>query len=133
MASLVTNKGKYKILGWAFVNSTIPTNFYLALFTSATAPTVDINTFSELTQINTGNGYTTGGYSLSPGATDFDVWTEDDSNDWALVQLKDIVWTATGDLPNGGDGARYACLTDDNGTEASREIYASFDLVSDRS
>jgi hypothetical protein len=43
------------------------------------------------------------------------------------------VWTAsTGPLPASGGGARYAVLTDDNGTVSSREVLAYFDLVSDR-
>lgn len=133
MASGWTNKGKYSVLGWVYRADAEPTNFYMALFTSAVAPTVDINTFSELTQINTGNGYTTGGYQLVAGSTDWDVHTEDDTNDWALVQNKDIVWTAAGgSIPNGGNGASWACLTDDNATEADRLILHWFDLVSPR-
>lgn len=129
-----TNKGKYKVLGWSFRGETIPTNFYLALATSAAAPDQDTNTFTELTEIAAGNGYTTGGYQLAKNATDWDVWTEDDSNDRGLIQLKDIVWTASGgSIPDTGDGARYAILLDDDGTVANREVYAYFDLVSDRS
>lgn len=129
-----TNKGKYKVLGWAFRGETIPTNFYLALFTSATAPTADTNAVSELTEIAAGNGYTSGGISISKNSTDFDVWTEDDTNDRGLIQLKDMVWTASGGaIPGSGNGARYAALTDDNVTVGSREIYAYFDLSSDRS
>lgn len=133
MANGMTNKGKYKLLGWAFRGTTIPTNFYLALVTSAVAPTVDINTLGELTEIADTQGYTEGGYQLTPGGTDFDVWTEDDENDRALVQLKDIAWTADGgNLPESGDGARYAVLTDDNVTVGSREVYDWWDLISDR-
>lgn len=134
MASGVTNKGKYRLLGYAFRGDTIPTNFYLALVTSATAPQQDINTFSELTEIAAGNGYTAGGYQLTPGATDFDTWTEDDTNDLALIQLKDITWSASGGpIPASGSGARHAVLLDDNATPANREVLAWFDLVSDRS
>jgi len=129
-----TNKGKYKVLGWAFRGETIPTNFYLALVTSATAPSADLNTLSELTEVAAGNGYTSGGISISKNSTDFDVWTEDDTNDRGLIQLKDMVWTASGGaIPGSGDGARYAVLTDDNGTVGSREVYNYFDLSSDRS
>lgn len=129
-----TNKGKYKVLGWSFRAETIPTNFYIALFTSATAPTQDTNTKSELTEIAAGNGYTAGGISIAKNSTDWDVWTEDDTNDRGLIQLKDMVWTASGGtLPASGNGARYACITDDNATQGSREIYAYFDLTSDRS
>lgn len=129
-----TNKLKYNMLNWVFRAQTIPTNFYLALVTSAAAPTADINTKSELTEIANGNGYTTGGTSLTKNSTDFDVLTEDDSNDRGLIQIKDIVWTASGgSLPASGNGARYAVLTDDNATQGSREILAYFDLSSDRS
>ena len=61
----LTNRGKYNFLAWLFRGVTPPTNFYVALVTSATAPTADTNTFSELTEIAAGNGYTTGGYSLT--------------------------------------------------------------------
>ena len=129
-----TNRGAYMALGWIFRAQTIPTNFYLALWTSATAPTADSNLMSDGTEIAAGNGYTSGGYSLTPGATDYDVWTEDDANDRALVQIKDVVWTASGGaIPSSGDGARYAVHTDDDGTVANREVYHYFDLSSDRS
>jgi hypothetical protein len=133
MASLWTNKLAFRILGWAFNGVTIPTNFFVALVTSATAPTVDINTKSQLTEVANGQGYTTGGISLAPDNTDFDVLTEDDGNDRALVQIRDLTWTATaGGIPASGDAPRYAVLTDDNVTEGSREVFASFDLGTDR-
>jgi hypothetical protein len=105
----------------------------MALCTSATTPTADTNTLSEMTQIASGNGYTTNGIQLTPNATDFDVFTEDDTNDRALIQIKDLVWTASGgNLPASGNGARWAVLTDDNATAGSRQIEDWFDLVSDR-
>lgn len=125
----MTNRGKFKLLGWAFRGTTIPTNFYFALVTSAAAPTADINTLGELTEIAAGNGYTSGGEQLTPNSTDFDVHTEDDANDRALVQLKDIAFTGDGGpIPASGDGARYAVLTDDNVTVGSREVYDYWDL-----
>lgn len=128
-----TNKGKWRLLGWAFRGDTIPTNFYVAMVTSATAPGPDTNTLSELTQITAGNGYTTGGYQLTPGSTDFDVHTEDDATDKGILQLKDLIWSATGGpIPLSGNGARYAVLTDDNATIGDREVLAYWDLVSDR-
>jgi hypothetical protein len=40
------------------------------------------------------------------------------------VQVKDIVWTASGGtLPSDGNGATYAVITDDNATVASRDVY----------
>lgn len=128
-----TNKGKYKVLGWSLRAETPPTVFYVALVTSAVAPNADINTLSQLTEIAAGNGYTTGGYQIARSAVGFDVWTEDDTNDRGLIQVKDVIWTASGGpIPISGSGARYAVLTDDNVTVGSREIYAYWDLVSDR-
>ena len=128
-----TNRGKYNTLAIKYRNVAEPTNYYMFLATSATAPTADINTKSELTEIATGNGYTAGGISLNRDSTDFDVLTEDDTNDRALIQIKDLVWTASGgNLPASGNGARYAILTDDNATLGSREVDTYFDLVSDR-
>ena len=130
----MTNRGKKKILDYYFRRQgTLPTNFYVPLITSAVAPSPDLNTLSELTQIASGNGYTTNGISLTPNTTDFDVMTEDDTNDKAILQVKDLVWTASGgNLPGSGNGARYAVLTDDNGTPGSRDVIAYWDLVSDR-
>lgn len=133
MASGFTNKGMYRILGYVFRGDTIPTNLYIALCTDAVTPDEDTNTFSQLTEVPAGNGYTAGGIQLTPGATDFDTHTEDDTGNLGYVQLKDIVWTASGgNLPSSGNGARWAILTDDNGTQGSREILAWFDLGSNR-
>jgi hypothetical protein len=130
----MTNRGKYWTLDWVFRGASLPTNYYVALATSAVAPTADINTFGELTQIATGNGYTDGGYSLTPNGTDFDVLTEDDANDRADMQIKDVVWTASGgSIPDTGDGARYAVLLDDNVTIGSRIVIGWWDLTTDRS
>jgi len=129
-----TNRGKFSVLGYALRGVSIPTTFYVALFTSAAAPGPDTNTKSELTEIANGNGYTTGGIAVNNDSTDFDTQTEDDSNDRGLVQIKDLVWTATGgSLPASGSGARYACLTDDNATQGSRIILFYWDLGADYS
>lgn len=133
MASGITNRGRFMLLGHSFVAVTLPTNYYLALITSATAPTVDHNTFGEFTQIAVGNGYADGGYSLTPGGTDWDVHTEDDTNDLGKVIMKAVVWSASGgSIPDSGSGARWAVLTDDNATKANRQVLAWFDLTSDR-
>jgi len=128
-----TNKGKFRVLDWVFRRTAMPSNFYVALVTSATAPNADTNVLSELTEIAAGNGYTSGGYQLTPNSTDFDVLTEDDAGDKGLIQLKDITWTAAGgNLPLSGSGARYAVLTDNNATVGSREVLAFWDLAADR-
>jgi hypothetical protein len=129
-----TNKFKYELLDQVLRRSTMPTNYYVALVTSAVAPSADTNTLSQLTEIAAGNGYTTGGYQLTPNSTDFDVSTEDDTNDRGYIQLKDITWTASGgSVPASGSGARYAVLTDDNVTVGSRKVLLYWDLGADRS
>lgn len=127
-----TNRGLKRILDITFRQQNVPTNWYIMLFTVDDVPDADTNTVSDLTEIAAGNGYTTGGYQLTPGATDFDVLTEDDSNDLAFIQVKDVVFTASGgSIPDSGGGARYAALVDDNGTIADREVIFWWDLASD--
>lgn len=117
-----TNRGKYANLAYWSRTTTPGTAFYMALVKST--PDQDDNLMSDLTEVAAGNGYTAGGISLSRNSTDFDVLTEDDTNDWAIVQVKDIVWTASGgDLPSDSAGATYAVITDDNGTVSSRQVY----------
>lgn len=129
-----TNRGKKMILDYCFARTARPTKFYVALVTSAAAPTADTNIMSDLTQIATGNGYTDGGYELTPGSTDFDASDENDTSDYGYIQLKDVAWTASaGSIPASGNGARYAVITDDNGTIGSRIVLAYWDLTSDRS
>ena len=128
-----TNRGKYLVLQAYFRQTGLPANFYIALVTNATSPTADTNTLSQLTEITSGNGYSSGGYQLTPGSTDFDVLTENDTDDLALIQVKDISWTAAGgQIPPTGNFARWAVLTDNNATIGSRQIIAYWNLVSDR-
>ena len=127
----VTNRGKYLILRWAFQGLDYPTNIKVALCTSASTPDADTNTLSDLTEIAAGTGYTAGGYDLTRNGTDFDVITEGDSADNCIIQVKDVVWTASaGSIPNSGDGARWAVLTND---DSDADVIAYFDLTSDRS
>ncbi len=129
----LTNRCKKRLLDIVFRGVAAPTTFYLALVRSTNVPTPDTNVFSDLVEITAGNGYTSGGQAVARNSTDFDVSSEDDVNDRALVQLKDFVWTATGGaLPASGLGARYAVLLDDNGVVANREVWAYWDLSSDR-
>ena len=118
-----TNKGKFSILDAWCKNTGAPTSFYVALVT--TTPDADTNTMGDLTECAAGNGYTSGGIQVTRDATGFDTITEDDDDDKGLVQIKDLVWTASGGtIPASGDDPTYAVLTDDNATVASREVYA---------
>jgi len=128
-----TNRGAFRIAQAFYRNTSIPTNLFAFLATSAAAPTADTNLKSDLTEIAAGNGYTAGGLSLNRNSTDFDVLTEDDTNDRAFVQIKDLVWTASGGpIPAIGGGARYLPVTDDNATPANRDVIHYFDLAADR-
>ena len=129
----ITNRGKKLILEWAFKRVAHPANLYVALCTSTTTPSPDTNTLGELTQIASGNGYSSGGVQLTPNSADFDASGEDDANDYSFIQIKDVSWTASGgSLPASGNGARYAVLTDDNATVGTRQVVAFWDLTSDR-
>lgn len=132
-----TNRGKIRVLEIALANTAqsgyIPTGFAVHLCTPATAPTAGTNTITALTEVADGNGYSTAGYSINRNLTDWDVQTEDDANTYSYMQLKDVAWTAAGgDIPSAGSGARYAILTNNTSTLASREVYMYWDLSSER-
>ena len=129
MASGTTDRGKKLLLDYAFEASTVPTTYYLALCTSSTTPTKATNVFTDVDEISTGNGYTTGGASLT-AATDFTV-TEVDGTVGAKVVIANVTFSASGgNLPSSGDGARWAVLLD--GSSGGSNVLAYFDLVSDR-
>ena len=118
-----TTRGMKLMLDAYFRNGTEPTNFYLALVTSATAPSLTTKTMSELTEIAAGNGYTAGGYQLARNSTDFSSLSEADSNQRTEMAVKNIAWTASGgNIPASGNPARYLVLTTDEGTIANRQI-----------
>lgn len=123
-----TNRGKYKVLGWSFRQETMETNLYVALVKST--PDADDNLMSDLTEIAAGNGYTSGGYQLTPNSTDFDTWAEDDGNDKATLKIKNVLWTASGGpIPSDSNDATYAVLTDDHATVGSREVYCYWNIA----
>lgn len=128
MASGSTDRGKFQMLKYAFDATTVPSTYYLALCTATTTPTKATNVFSDLTEVSAGNGYTSGGSSLTAD-TNFTV-TEVDSTVGAKVVVDNVTWTASGgDLPS-GDGARWAVLLD--GNTSSSNVLAYFDLTSAR-
>ncbi|MEE9302602.1 MAG: hypothetical protein V3U84_02345 [Thiotrichaceae bacterium] len=117
MASGWTNKGKFQDLSQRFRATTIPTTYNLHLINST--PTADTNTMADVTNAS---NYTE--ENLAKNATDFDVITEDDGADTAFVQVRDVVFTASG----GTITTTFAVLADDNATESLREIYCYWDL-----
>lgn len=122
-----TNRGKFAILATYFrADGTQSPGAFSARLTKTTAPTADINLFSELTEIAAGNGYSAGGIALARNATDFDVITEDDVNDRALIQTKDLVWNASGGpIPSDSVGAEDLVICDD---EVSPQVIGYFSL-----
>lgn len=127
----VTNRGKKLLLQYALQNASPPTNFFAALGTATTVPTVDTDTMSQISEIAVGNGYSSGGIAVARNATDWLSLTEDDTADTATVRMADRVFTAAGGtLPASGLGARYAFLTTDEATVANRQVVAFWDLVS---
>lgn len=123
-----TNRGKYLHQRWIYGAVALPAHFYVVLVTSANVPGPDTNTLSELTEITEGNGYTTGGYQLTPGATDFTI-TEDDSGDLAYTVIKDVTWTASGgSIPPSGSAAHYAVFTTDESTVGNRQVVHYWNL-----
>lgn len=107
-----TNRGKFNLLGVYFRGDTVTTDFRLYLINST--PDADDNIYTDFTEASNYDGEQT----INRNSTDFDVHTESDGDDTAYVQLKDIVFTASG----GTCTATTAGLTDNNGTEASREL-----------
>lgn len=103
-----------------------PTNYKIVLITNAATPTRTTSTFSGLTEIAAGNGYTSGGMTIALNSTDFDQLVEDTTTNFrAELHMKDLVWTASGGtIPASGVGIYTAVLADDNATLNSREVYA---------
>lgn len=125
----LTNRGVKLILDYVFSGVALPTNFYAALLTNGTTPTVDISTLGGLSQMAVGNGYTDGGLSLTPGTTDFPTNAEDDTNDYATLALKTLIWNPSGTFPASGALPQYVALTTDEATVANRQVIAVFDAV----
>lgn len=87
------------------------------------APDPDHDSYADVSahEVDDGNGYTTGGVEVT-GAV-----TVDDTNNRAVVDVSDAVWTASG----GSIGpARYAAIYDD--THANDLLVYIFDLGSNR-
>lgn len=120
-----TDRGSYRIFDSFFRGAAAPTNFYVALVKSTNVPSQTTNVLSDLVELSNGSGYTSGGISLNRNSTDFPTLNETDASDIVEIIIKTISWTASG----GNIGpARYAVLTDDNGTVANREVLFWWDL-----
>lgn len=131
MAAKWTNKGKARAAKVFLRGESVPTEFRIAFVTSAVAPTVDTNVFSELTEIAAGNGYSAGGQVVERSATGWPTLTEDDTNDLFEAIAKSLTWTPSGgSIPASGNPIAYAVLLDDNATPGNREVLAFWELGS---
>jgi len=132
MAIGFTNRGKLRAVQ-AFLQDIALTGFNIALVTNTPPPNADTNLFSELEEINSGNGYSSGGEPVARSIVGFPVSNEDDLTDKSSVTMRDVFFTASGgNLPSSGGGIRFAVLTDDNATVGSREIFAFAEFDSDK-
>lgn len=123
MASFVTNRGKFRMAQMAFNNGTRPTNYYAALVTISSTPTVDTATWSAVSTNEAAN-YTR--VTLANGATAFPNLTQNDSPNTATMNVgasSEIAFTASGNC-----SAAWVVIMDDNVTEASRDVIAVLDL-----
>lgn len=124
--SVHTNRFRKNLLTTFFRNDA---TLYLVLCTEANVPTEDTNTLSDLIEVAAGAGYTSGGIALTANATDFPTITEDDTNDEAVVTMRDISFVASGgELPLSGAGAAFAVLTGSGGTVSAREVLSTWDI-----
>ncbi len=118
----VTNRGKLREREIVLTN-TVPaalTAWKIHLCTSASLPTADTNTLSELTQVANAFGYLQAGYNVPRSTAGWDSITEDDTNDRARALLVDTLVAASG-----GSIAdiKSIVVADANATLGSREIY----------
>lgn len=125
MASAITNDGKKMILDHALRGTAIPgSGWKIHLAVAAYSPTEDTATLGSSNLVGASGGYTL--ESSSTGWPDSDL-AADDTADSASAKAKDIV--CAGAITD----ARYALLTDANGTTANRVVYAFWDLGGNKS
>lgn len=136
MASGITRRGARRRDEVFFQGVAAPANFFVAFVTSATTPTIDTVTLSQLTEVAQGAGYSSGGFSVARNTTDWPTIVENDgSTNLVKTIAKDWGQVAVGagvTFPLSGSGARYAVLLGPHATPGSREVWAWFDLVSDK-
>jgi hypothetical protein len=131
----LTNRGKFLIQGGYFLADGVPTTFYCALIDSgSTAPSIDTNTMSQLTEVSAGNGYTSGGVAVPRQTGGGASVVQDNTANTSTLTLADIAVAEAsgGTIPSTGT-ALYAVLTTDEATVADRQIIAYTSLGSARS
>ena len=121
MSSFFTNRAKKRAFEILFNSGTVPSNYYAYLIASG-APTVDTNTWSDLSANESDYYAAPLKLDLDPG--ELGTVTEDDVNDYAYTEVPDLVFTAAG----GDLSATWCIITDDNVTEGSRDVFICLDL-----
>lgn len=128
MAAFFTATGRAHILS-KFQGVAAPTNYYLVLITAAAAADEDTATFLGLTEIAAGNGYSSGGISVDPNATDFPTLTVDNGSGQTELLMKTFELLATGGpIPASGAGISQIVLTDDDAVLNDRPVYHVWDI-----
>lgn len=122
MANTWTDYGINRMLDITFRSATGPTACSVRLLTNLTGADVDAENFADLNEISAGNGYTTGGETVTLDSSGFDVLADDSGNSRQYLQLADVQWTASG----GSIAAAGAALVmTDSGTD---KVWAVFDF-----
>lgn len=124
-----TNRGAYRLLATVLLGE-LPGTFSFPLFTSATTPTVDTNVKADLTEIATGNGYSSNGPTKARSSGGWDTVNQDNTNDRANIDTNgDPTVTASGgSVPASGGAARYSGLRASN-----NDMITYIDLGADKS
>lgn len=124
-----TNEG-LRLAATHIFNSNTFTGFKMMLFEASPAITKDTTTVGTVSEIDNGNGYTTGGFDVPKNSTGFPSITKDNDLDKVLIQSLEASWVPTGRLPVTG-GIRYTALTTNEATIADRTILYYVDHISD--
>ncbi|TPV96136.1 MAG: hypothetical protein B7733_06195 [Myxococcales bacterium FL481] len=97
----------------------VPTEFFLAVASTAVVPDEDTVLFSELTEISSAFGYQAGGYSIPRSAVGFPTNTVDSPNSRAYTQGQTVsIACSGGDVTDVG----YAVLLGPHATPGSRKV-----------
>jgi len=115
MATGMTDRGRKLLLEYSFNGETVPSTYNGKLVTDASV-TKAINTFSELSEVPAGSGYSTGGVSFSSSNV---TVTEVDSSIGAKAEIADdhFSWSLSGTFPASGTGATFLVITDGTGSD----------------
>lgn len=125
-----TNRGTFRMLESVFRNVPILSGFAIALITDSVLPSLSTVLLGELEEIVSGNGYTSGGVTVSRDSIGFPVIIQDDVLNKSSIIMKDVIFTASGGiLPVSGNGIKFIVLTDNNTTIGDREVYAFAEFI----